>query len=122
MLVFFVSAVFHELLVGLPLHMVKAWSFIGIMSQARCLLFVWVLLHCLQSVDTSWENRIIRAMRIWSSLSHVQVPLMYITEFIHKRLKNEYAGARLLVVCVHSCGGADHASLIKRCPVSPQAI
>lgn len=34
-LVFFVSAVFHELLVGLPLHMLKAWSFIGIMSQAR---------------------------------------------------------------------------------------
>lgn len=32
-LVFFVSAVFHELLVGLPLHMLKAWSFIGIMSQ-----------------------------------------------------------------------------------------
>lgn len=32
-LVFLVSAVFHELLVGLPLHMLRAWSFIGIMSQ-----------------------------------------------------------------------------------------
>ena len=32
-LVFFVSAIFHELLVGLPLHMLRAWSFIGIMSQ-----------------------------------------------------------------------------------------
>ena len=31
--VFLVSAVFHELLVGLPLHMLRAWSFIGIMSQ-----------------------------------------------------------------------------------------
>ena len=29
---------------------------------------------------------------------------MYITEFIHKRLKNEYAGAKLLVVRMHSCG------------------
>ncbi len=34
-LVFFVSALFHELLVGLPLHMLRAWSFIGIMSQVR---------------------------------------------------------------------------------------
>lgn len=34
-LVFFVSAVFHELLVGLPLHLLKAWSFIGIMSQVK---------------------------------------------------------------------------------------
>lgn len=32
-LVFLVSALFHELLVGLPLHMLRAWSFIGIMSQ-----------------------------------------------------------------------------------------
>jgi MBOAT, membrane-bound O-acyltransferase family len=31
--VFLVSALFHELLVGLPLHMLRAWSFIGIMSQ-----------------------------------------------------------------------------------------
>jgi diacylglycerol O-acyltransferase-1 len=32
-IVFFVSAVFHELLVGLPLHLLRAWSFIGILSQ-----------------------------------------------------------------------------------------
>lgn len=33
MLVFFVSAVFHELLVGWPLHMVKGWAFGGVMAQ-----------------------------------------------------------------------------------------
>lgn len=39
--VFLVSAVFHELLVGLPLHMLRAWSFIGIMSQvSSAVLFV----------------------------------------------------------------------------------
>ena len=32
---FFISAVFHELLVGVPLHMVKCWAFLGIMSQVR---------------------------------------------------------------------------------------
>ncbi len=34
-LVFAVSAVFHELLIGLPLHMVRCWAFVGVMSQAR---------------------------------------------------------------------------------------
>lgn len=34
---FFVSAVFHELLVGVPLHMLRLWSFWGIMLQVcRC--------------------------------------------------------------------------------------
>jgi hypothetical protein len=31
--VFFVSAVFHELAVGVPLHMVRFWAFAGIMLQ-----------------------------------------------------------------------------------------
>ena len=34
-LVFAVSATFHELLIGLPLHMVRCWAFVGVMSQAR---------------------------------------------------------------------------------------
>ena len=34
-LVFAVSAFFHELLVGLPLHMVRCWAFVGVMSQVR---------------------------------------------------------------------------------------
>ena len=33
--VFFVSAVFHELLVGVPLHMVRFWAFSGLMFQVR---------------------------------------------------------------------------------------
>lgn len=34
-LVFFVSAVFHELAIGVPLHMVRCWAFAGIMLQVR---------------------------------------------------------------------------------------
>lgn len=33
LVVFFISAVFHEVLVGVPLHMVRMWSFWGIMAQ-----------------------------------------------------------------------------------------
>jgi hypothetical protein len=35
MLVFFVSAVLHELVLGVPLHMVRFWAFGGIMMQVR---------------------------------------------------------------------------------------
>lgn len=34
-LVFFVSAVAHEVAVGVPLHMVNFWAFAGIMLQVR---------------------------------------------------------------------------------------
>lgn len=34
-IVFFVSAVFHELVLGVPLHMVRLWAFSGIMLQVR---------------------------------------------------------------------------------------
>ena len=32
-LVFFVSACFHELLIGWPLHMIRGWAFVGVMGQ-----------------------------------------------------------------------------------------
>jgi len=51
--VFFVSAVFHELLVGVPLHMLKGWAFWGIMAQ---------------------------------------VPLMWVTEILKRRFKNDRLG------------------------------
>ena len=35
--VFAISAAFHELLIGLPLHMITFWAFIGLMCQVRIL-------------------------------------------------------------------------------------
>uniref|UniRef100_A0A061SC89 diacylglycerol O-acyltransferase n=1 Tax=Tetraselmis sp. GSL018 TaxID=582737 RepID=A0A061SC89_9CHLO len=34
---FFVSAVFHELLIGVPLQMMRSWAFFGMMGQVRCM-------------------------------------------------------------------------------------
>jgi len=31
--VFFLSAIMHELLVSVPFHMIRPWSFIGMMAQ-----------------------------------------------------------------------------------------
>lgn len=41
--VFFISAVFHELLVGVPLHMLRAWAFLGIMGQVPMMYLTDVL-------------------------------------------------------------------------------
>ena len=38
-LVFFISAVFHEVLVGVPLHMIRGWAFWGLMLQVP---LMWV--------------------------------------------------------------------------------
>ena len=42
LMVFFVSAVFHEVLVGVPLHMLRLWSFWGLMAQVRGAGKLWV--------------------------------------------------------------------------------
>lgn len=34
-MVFFISAIFHEVLVGVPLHMLRLWAFWGLMLQVR---------------------------------------------------------------------------------------
>jgi diacylglycerol O-acyltransferase-1 len=47
--VFGLSAVFHELVIGVPMQLLRGWAFWGILSQVRILLFSCsfkaVLLH-----------------------------------------------------------------------------
>ncbi|PNW88823.1 hypothetical protein CHLRE_01g045903v5 [Chlamydomonas reinhardtii] len=43
LLTFFVSAVFHELLLGVPLHMVRLWAFAGIMFQVPLIMVTEML-------------------------------------------------------------------------------
>jgi hypothetical protein len=46
-LVFLLSAFFHELLVGLPLHMVRAWAFFGILGQVPLIVATnWLKSRC----------------------------------------------------------------------------
>ena len=46
---FFVTAVFHEVLVGVPLHMVRMWSFWGIMAQVPLMAVTELLKRRLKS-------------------------------------------------------------------------
>ncbi|KDD76294.1 hypothetical protein H632_c280p1, partial [Helicosporidium sp. ATCC 50920] len=71
LIVFFVSAVFHEVLVGVPLHMVRSWSFWGIMAQVPLMLV------------TEWLKKKLDSQRIgnaifWISFCFLGQPLSII--------------------------------------------
>jgi diacylglycerol O-acyltransferase-1 len=69
--VFFVSAVFHEVLVGVPLHMLRLWAFWGLMAQVPLM------------VVTEWLKNALRSDRVgnvvfWVSFVVVGQPLAMI--------------------------------------------
>ncbi|GIM06446.1 hypothetical protein Vretimale_10762, partial [Volvox reticuliferus] len=51
LLTFFVSAVFHELILGVPLHLVRMWAFCGIMFQVPLILVTEKLRKKLHRVE-----------------------------------------------------------------------
>jgi hypothetical protein len=115
-LVFFVSAVAHEVAVGIPLHMLRGWAFWGIMFQVR----VCVggggsdgagkldatqspgLSSCLRQLSHApMLPRVATTTPLPSTNNtktlntHIhkhQVPLIYITEALKKRLKSDTWG------------------------------
>lgn len=69
--VFFVSAVFHEVLVGVPLHMLRLWAFWGLMAQVPLMMV------------TEWLKGALRSDRVgnvvfWVSFVVVGQPLAMI--------------------------------------------
>jgi diacylglycerol O-acyltransferase-1 len=72
--VFFVSAVFHELLVAVPLHMLRGWAFLGIMGQVPLMWATEVLKRRFKS------DRIGNAI-FWVSFCFLGQPLAEILYF-----------------------------------------
>jgi len=82
-LVFFVSAVFHEVLVGVPLHMIRGWAFWGLMAQVP---LMWV---------TEQLKRTLRSDRIgnvffWVSFCFLGQPLAEILYFHDYRKSHKF--------------------------------
>ncbi|GAX78660.1 hypothetical protein CEUSTIGMA_g6098.t1 [Chlamydomonas eustigma] len=78
-LVFFVSAVFHELILGVPLHMVRFWAFTGIMLQVPLILISDRINRALKS--DNWGNII-----FWLSFCVVGQPVTMLI-YYHDYLK-----------------------------------
>lgn len=77
--VFFISAVFHEVLVGVPLHMVRLWAFWGLMAQVPLM------------IVTEWLKNKLKNDRIgnivfWISFCFVGQPLA-MTLYYHDHLQ-----------------------------------
>ena len=79
--VFFVSAIFHEILISLPLHMIRPWAYLGIMSQ---LPLVWITTTLTKKLPGTSMGNII----FWFSFCIVGQPmaiLMYTIDYqFHK--------------------------------------
>eukprot|EP00887_Chlorella_sp_A99_P006596 scaffold3.g6596.t1 len=69
--VFFVSAVFHEVLVGVPLHMLRMWSFWGIMAQVP-------LMAATEQLKRRLHNDRIGNVVFWVSFCFLGQPLSLI--------------------------------------------
>ena len=74
MIVFFVSAVFHELLVGVPLHMLRGWAFWGIMAQVP---LMWVT----EVLKNKFKNDRLGNVIFWVSFCFLGQPLAEILYF-----------------------------------------
>ena len=82
-MVFFVSAVLHELAVGLPLRMLRAWSFAAIMAQVP-------LIHWTEYIKSKTKNNDIGNAIFWLTFCFLGQPLALILYF-HDFRKQLYA-------------------------------
>ncbi len=82
-IVFFVSAVFHELLVGVPLHMLRGWAFWGIMGQVP---MMWLT----EMLKNKFQNDRVGNVIFWVSFCFLGQPLAEILYFHDYRKKTHF--------------------------------
>lgn len=83
LVVFFLSAVLHEVLVSIPFHMIRPWSFLGMLGQVPLVLST-KFLHK-KFPDTVWGNII-----FWVSFCIVGQPMaimLYTVDYHYKKLE-----------------------------------
>lgn len=81
--VFFISAVFHEVLIGVPCHLVSGWAFWGMLLEAPLMLV------------TSWANKFFKNEQlgniifwiIFCVLGQPTCLLLYYTEYIRRGMQ-----------------------------------
>ena len=76
LLVFFLSAFFHEYLVSVPLQMFKPWAFLGMLGQVP-------LIVLSKRVETKWGPRL-GNLTVWASLiiGHPLALMIYYHDFV----------------------------------------
>lgn len=83
---FFFSAVFHELCIGVPCHMIKFWAFMGIMLQVP----LCILTNFLQN---KFQNTMVGNMIFWFFFSIFGQPmcvLLYYHDSMNQKLGTDW--------------------------------
>ncbi|XP_031093520.1 diacylglycerol O-acyltransferase 1A-like [Ipomoea triloba] len=85
LIVFFISAAFHELCIAVPCHMFKCWAFIGIMFQVPLV----ILTNLLQN---KFRSPMVGNMIFWSFFSIFGQPmcvLLYYHDMMNRKLNDQ---------------------------------
>uniref|UniRef100_A0A1D1XKL7 O-acyltransferase n=1 Tax=Anthurium amnicola TaxID=1678845 RepID=A0A1D1XKL7_9ARAE len=85
MIAFLISAIFHELLIGVPCHIIKFWGFIGIMFQVPLV----ILTNYLQQ---KFKSNMVGNMIFWSFFSIFGQPmcvLLYYHDVMNRQGRTE---------------------------------
>jgi diacylglycerol O-acyltransferase-1 len=82
LIVFFVSAIFHEVLISLPLHMIRPWAYLGMMAQ---LPLVWITKTLTKKLPGTSMGNII----FWLSFCIVGQPMAILMYTIDYQFRKE---------------------------------
>lgn len=83
LIVFFISAVFHELLIGLPCHLASGWAFWGMLLQAP-------LMFITARANKFFKNEQLGNIIFWMTFCVLGQPtclLLYYTEYIRRGMQ-----------------------------------
>jgi diacylglycerol O-acyltransferase-1 len=82
LLVFFVSAVMHEVLISLPFHMIRPWAYLGMMGQIP---LVWITKYLTKKLPGTSMGNVI----FWLSFCVVGQPMAILMYTIDYQLQKE---------------------------------
>jgi diacylglycerol O-acyltransferase-1 len=73
--VFLLSAIVHEVLISVPFHLIRPWSFLGMMAQIP---LVFITKYC----DDRWPGSSVGNIIFWISFCIVGQPVRYFLFYV----------------------------------------
>jgi diacylglycerol O-acyltransferase-1 len=105
LVIFFVSAIFHEVLISIPFHMIRPWAYLGMMGQ---LPLVWITGTLTKKLPGTSMGNVI----FWLSFCVVGQPmaiLMYTIDYQFQKETHHVMSTSLVQTFVNKTIGAVHA-------------
>jgi len=103
LLVFFLSAVMHEVIISLPFHMIRPWAYLGMMGQVP---LVWITKYLTKKLPGTSMGNVI----FWLSFCVVGQPMAILLYTIDYQVQKETDGTHVLTM-LQNLFTKEHATL-----------